>query len=99
MSTKDDDYQKRVAAWNSRDIKLRFGNKVAAMRKFAKLSQSELARRSGLHRTHLVSIERGKKNVSLVNIEKIANGLGRTISGLFRSIAEPPLDERGDWDV
>jgi transcriptional regulator with XRE-family HTH domain len=39
------------------------------------ISQEELAYRAGLHRTYVGSIERGERNVSLKNIERIANAL------------------------
>jgi transcriptional regulator with XRE-family HTH domain len=48
------------------------------------LSQEELAFRAGLHWTYVSSTERGKRNVSLVNIEKLARALGVEIADLFR---------------
>ncbi|HBW56819.1 MAG TPA: transcriptional regulator [Oscillatoriales bacterium UBA8482] len=47
------------------------------------LSQEELAERSELHRTYISSIERGQRNPSLENIEKIAKALRISISELF----------------
>ena len=47
------------------------------------LSQEELAARAGLHRTYLADIERGSRNVALLNIEKIAAALSISLSSLF----------------
>ncbi|MCW5875094.1 MAG: helix-turn-helix transcriptional regulator [Anaerolineales bacterium] len=44
-------------------------------RKKAGISQEELADKAGLHRTHVSLIEREKRNVSIVTIEKIAKAL------------------------
>jgi transcriptional regulator with XRE-family HTH domain len=54
----------------------KFAKKVAELRFQKGWSQEELGRRSGLHRTYIGSIERKERNVSLVNVEKIAKALG-----------------------
>ena len=66
------------------DISILFGNKVKTFRKEKGISQEELAFRSDLHRTYIGMIERAEKNITLKNIEKIANGLGISILDLFR---------------
>ncbi|KKW09330.1 MAG: Transcriptional regulator, XRE family [Candidatus Kaiserbacteria bacterium GW2011_GWA2_49_19] len=53
------------------------------LRKRKNLSQERLARKSGLHRTYISDIERGARNVSLKNIEKIAKALNISIIELF----------------
>lgn len=66
------------------DILILFGNKVRTFRKEKGISQEELAFRSDLHRTYIGMIERAEKNVTLKNIEKIANGLGISIQEFFK---------------
>ncbi|RMX36078.1 helix-turn-helix domain-containing protein [Mycoplasmopsis fermentans] len=69
------------------DIKIRFGNKLKKLRKEkTDLSQESFAAQIDLDRTYYSSIENGKRNVSLVNLEKISAGLGITLSELFSDI-------------
>ena len=62
-----------------------FGNKVKKLRQAKGWSQEELARRAGLHRTYIGSIERSERNISLINIEKIAKALNVSITKLLNS--------------
>lgn len=57
------------------DIVKVFGKNVKKYRKLAKLSQEELAYRSGLHRTYISAIECNKRSISLENIQRIADSL------------------------
>jgi transcriptional regulator with XRE-family HTH domain len=52
------------------------------------LSQEALAERAELHRTYVADIERGVRNVSLKNVEKLARALGVSISRLFAEIGK-----------
>ncbi len=68
------------------DIRERFGFAVKDRREAAGLTQEEFAERAGIHRTYLSDIERGTRNVSLVNIERVAQGLSMEISELFQAV-------------
>jgi transcriptional regulator with XRE-family HTH domain len=65
------------------DVLERFGRKLRAVRTETGISQEALAQRSGLHRTYVSSVERGERNISLVNIAKLANALGVKLSELM----------------
>ncbi len=63
-----------------------FGEKIRKIRIERGLSQEKLAFLSGLHRTYVGAIERGERNVSFKNIEKIANTLKVNLEELFRNL-------------
>jgi transcriptional regulator with XRE-family HTH domain len=65
------------------DVRVRFGRRLQALRRTRGFSQEELAFRAGLHRTYVSSAERGQRNVSLVNIERLAKALEVDICDLF----------------
>ncbi|WP_010249789.1 helix-turn-helix domain-containing protein [Myroides injenensis] len=60
-----------------------FGQIIQRHRKNLKISQEELAFRAGLHRTYIGMIERGEKNITLLNIHKLASALQIPVSKLF----------------
>ena len=62
---------------------MRFGKNVQEYRKAQMLSQEQLAELAGVHRTYIGMIERAEKNITLCNIEKIANALNISISKLL----------------
>ena len=72
------------------DVRERFGDAVRTRREELKLTQEELADRAGIHRTYLSDVERGSRNLSLVNIEKLAQALSLSMSELFTVV------ERGE---
>lgn len=65
------------------EILKRFGERVRFLRKVKNISQEELAHKADLHRTYIGMIERAEKNITLLNIEKIANALEVSIKDLF----------------
>ena len=64
-------------------VVIKFGERVRNLRKLACLSIEELAFRSDLNRNYLSDVERGKRNISLVAISKIAKGLNVPLDALF----------------
>lgn len=54
----------------------RFGQRLKKLRRQQSVSQERLAELAGLHRTYVSGVERGKHNISLENIEKLAEALG-----------------------
>ena len=64
-------------------ILVSFGHEVQKARKKLGLSQEQLAEKAGLHRTYIGMIERAEKNITLCNVEKIANALEVSIKDLF----------------
>ena len=66
-----------------RNILVNFGERVREIRKEKGLSQEELAHKADLHRTYIGMIERAEKNITLLNIEKIANALEVNIKELI----------------
>lgn len=64
-------------------IKRAFGKRVRALRLEKGLSQEGLALTCNLDRTYIGGVERGERNVSLINIRKIATGLGVSLRDLF----------------
>jgi transcriptional regulator with XRE-family HTH domain len=68
------------------DIRERFGYAVKTRREELALTQEDLAERAGIHRTYLSDIERGTRNPSLINIERLAAALDCRMSELFELV-------------
>jgi transcriptional regulator with XRE-family HTH domain len=68
------------------DIRERFGSAVKGRRERLGLTQEEFAERARIHRTYLSDVERGTRNLSLVNIERVAEALGLKLSELFELV-------------
>lgn len=67
-------------------IKVEIGKRIRELRQQTGLSQEKFALKIGMDRTYLASVENGKRNISVLNLEKIAKGLGVSLSELFRGI-------------
>lgn len=68
------------------DIRLRFGRAVRQRRNKMRVSQEAFADLCGLDRTYVGGIERGERNVGLVNVEKIARAFRISLNELFRGV-------------
>ncbi|MDC9724203.1 MAG: helix-turn-helix transcriptional regulator [Urechidicola sp.] len=71
---------------SKQNILIKFGERVREIRKEKGLSQEELAHKADLHRTYIGMIERAEKNITILNIEKIANALEVSIKDLFNEL-------------
>lgn len=67
-------------------VLVKFGNRVRLFRRAAGLSQEQLADLAEIHRTYLSGIERGERNVSLINIARLAKALKVTTSQLMEDV-------------
>ena len=67
-------------------ITQRFGNRVRELRTQRGVSQEKFALRIDMDRTYLASVESGRRNISLENIYKIANGFELSLEELFRGM-------------
>ena len=69
-------------------ITTKLGNRIRELRQRTGLSQEKFALKIGMDRTYFASVELGKRNISIKNIEKISKGLGINFSDLFFDIGE-----------
>lgn len=67
------------------DIKLKIGNRIKELREEKNMSQKDLSFSSDLDRSYIASVENGQRNISIVNIEKIANSLGVSLKQFFNN--------------
>lgn len=65
------------------DIKSKIGNRIKFLREEKDMSQKDLAYSSDLDRSYIASVESGQRNISIVNIEKIATALGVSMKDFF----------------
>lgn len=65
------------------EIKSKIGLRIKEIRNEKSISQETLAHLADLDRTYINSVENGKRNVSIVNIEKIANALEISLTDFF----------------
>ncbi len=64
----------------------KLGQRIRELRLKTGLSQEKFALSIEMDRTYFASVELGKRNIAIINLEKIANGLGVTLSELFKDI-------------
>ncbi len=63
------------------------GNRIRELRTESGLSQEKFALKIGMDRTYLASVEAGRRNISIINIKKIADGLEIPLSELFEGLS------------
>ena len=77
----------------------RVGARVRQLRKAAGLTQEQLARRAGMDYKYLGSVERGERNVTLENLERIVKALGVEPYDLFAFRADKRASPKGGEDL
>jgi len=75
------------------DIKITIGQRIRALRETKNMAQKDLAYAADLDRTYIASVECGKRNISIVNIEKIANALGVSLNEFFDDVSFTEIKE------
>lgn len=68
------------------DIKSKVGKRIREIREKIDMSQKDLSYSADLDRSYIASVESGQRNISIVNLEKIANSLQVSLSELFKGI-------------
>ena len=66
------------------DISVKFGNRLKVVRLKKGMSQAALAKILGVHKSYISGAERGIRNMTLKNIERLANALGISINDLLK---------------
>ena len=74
----------KISNMTKKPISIKFGERVREIRVSKNLSQEQLADLANVHRTYIGMVERAEKNITLVNIEKIANALSVNINELIK---------------
>ncbi len=67
-------------------IKEKLGERIRQLRNKRGISQEKFALSIDMDRTYYASVESGKRNISIENIEKIAVGFGISLEELFRGL-------------
>jgi len=83
-----------VTAVNDHELKVAFGAAMRKRRTLQGLSQEKLAEMANIHRTYIGDVERGLRNIALVNMRRVAKALGTPLSSLIAEM-ESELDREG----
>lgn len=67
------------------NVKIKIGQRIKKLREIAGMSQKDLAYAADLDRSYIASVENGQRNISIVNIEKIAISLNVTLKEFFNN--------------
>ena len=77
-------YSQQIHTFVRVDIKNKIGLRIKKLREQTNMSQKDLAYEADLDRSYIASIENGQRNVSIVNIEKIAIALNVSLKEFFK---------------
>lgn len=75
---------------SERELLMKFGESLRSLREESGLSQEKLAFNCGLDRTYVGSVERGERNISLLNISKLADAFNLSLSSFFEKSTNEP---------
>jgi len=83
------------------NVRTEFGNRIRELRARSGMSQEVLAHRAGMDRSYLSGVERGLRNISLDNIERLAKALNVSISYMFavERLSDTPAYQPHDFTV
>ena len=73
-----------------KNILIQLGGRIRDVRKGLGISQEELAHLSGMHRTYVSSVERGERNISVLNLLSLAGVLGVDAGDLVTGLTRAP---------
>ncbi|HOD62001.1 MAG TPA: helix-turn-helix transcriptional regulator [Bacilli bacterium] len=68
------------------NIKEKIGQRIRQIREQKKMTQKELSDLADLDRSYITSVENGQRNISIINLEKLANALGVSLCKLFEEL-------------
>ena len=68
------------------EIKSKVGSRIKEIREQKSISQKDLSYAADLDRSYIASVENGRRNISIVNLEKIAVALNVSLSDLFKGL-------------
>ena len=78
-------YSRQLINFVFLNIKTKIGERIKELREISKMSQKDLAYTSDLDRSYIASVENGQRNISIVNIEKIAQALDISLKDFFET--------------
>lgn len=78
------------------NVKVKIGQRIKTLREAANMSQKDLSYSADLDRSYIASVENGQRNISIMNIEKIAIALGVTLKEFFNYDKFDNITKRSD---
>ena len=81
---------------SGRQVCVALGARIRVLRTERRWTQEQLAGKAGLHSTYIGGIERGERNLTLVNLSKLAKAFSVPLGDLFRNLDRVPTVEDAD---